>query len=378
MLSLGVHGLFAVAVMYAPLGGLLDGARASEPVAIEIVTDPALEPARSEPERAEPPEVAPEEEPPPEPEEAVEEPPEQAAAAIVRPPTSVEPTIEPDPSAEPGSGDPASSDEAETAAGTIELPEVTPDRAPSRSPEELRALLAPGSVARRSFRATGPGPSQPGPPAGTGDGRGDTGPSEEEIERRLQEGLRADALTKNHTTRETIEPQRQADGSYQWSGHAFTATINPDGSVEFEDRGNVQTDGFSSSGSWDLTDAIMGSQGQDPYRAERERFMRQTRELRERLESEYRRQNMESGLRRLRGRLRRIWRTTSRSHRARRERIFRIWDDIAEDSSGTEARAIVMRFIRETLPEGSEHAYTDQEVERFNAARQSRERFDPY
>jgi hypothetical protein len=381
LLSVGLHGALAWAVLRAPIGRLGASAAAVEPVTIDIL-DPI------EPERPEPPEPEPTvEPPPPEPEPPVEpEPlPEEEVAAIR--PTPVEPPAPAEPSAEEteatdATGEEAGSGEPESVS-TIDVPSVEsqeptpPEETPEERRRRLSALLDPRNAARGSFQITGPGPSRAGPPAGRGDGR-DNGPTEEEIERGLQRGLRAEAMTKNHTTRERVVPRRQSDGSYAWSGHAFSATINPDGSVEFEDRPGVQTDGFSASGSWDLTDAIMGAQGQDPYAAERERFMRETRELRERLEAQHRRQTMQAGLRRLRGRLRRVWSTTSRSHEARRQRIFRIWDDIAEDDTGTEARAIVITFIRDTIPEGSEHAYTEAEIERFNSARQSRERFEPY
>ena len=49
--------------------------------------------------------------------------------------------------------------------------------------------------------------------------------------------------------------------------------------------------------------------------------------------------------------------------------------DLAE--AGQEARGIIETFIRKYLPEGSQHAYTAEEIERFNA-RGGKIRFEPY
>lgn len=363
LISLGLHVALAVAVLRAP-SAWLEGEPEPEPVEITILT-PEPEPRPDAPAEEE---TAPEPRPvPPEPEEA----PSQtapAAAAIQLPGPAVEPDTQ------PGTGEPVPS--------VVELPSVEQEPRPAREEtaeerrQRLAAMLDPSRVARGSYVPTGPGPSQRSGPAGLQ--TGPRGPSEAEIERRLQDGLRAEAMTKNHTTRERVVPRRRSDGSYAWQGHRFTAIIQPDGSVDFEDQGNVQTDGFSTSGSFDAMDAIMGAAGQDPYGYERERFMRETEELRHRLEAEHRRQQMARGLRGLRGRLSRVWGTESRSHAQRRRRIFQIWDEIAEDGSSAGARELVITFIRETLPQGHEHAYTTAEISRFNGERESTERFEPY
>jgi hypothetical protein len=41
-------------------------------------------------------------------------------------------------------------------------------------------------------------------------------------------------------------------------------------------------------------------------------------------------------------------------------------------------RAIIVKFVRERLPAGSADAFTDEELEKLNRGRQSKERFDPY
>lgn len=359
--SIGLHGALAWAVLRAPVGSWGDRLTEPDAISIEVVTP-------EQPEQPTPPE--PRIEPPPE--EQV--PPDEVPAAL-----SERPLGEPNP--RPGSEDPsASTVQPDSVPSTIEVPEVNQEPQQREMTEEERrrvtALINPANAARSSFTVTGPGPSRTGPAAGLG--TGDTGPSERDIEASLSAGLRRQAMAREYLSRTEPELHRQADGSYAYSGHRFTARIRPDGSVEFDDTPNVQTNGFSASGSWDLNDALMGANGQDTNFYERQWFMRHTEELRARLEAEHRREQMGSALRRLPGRLARIWGTTSRSYAARRRRIFSIWDEMAEDSTGERARRIVIGFIRETLPEGSENAYTEREIARLNASRESTEEFTPY
>jgi hypothetical protein len=368
VVSICAHGLFFVVLFVLALPGM-DPYERSRPDELAITILPTPEPEVA-------PTVEPELEPelPQEPEMPPELEPEIAPAALIQQPrdprSSLEPTeaqvVEPS-----GSG----------VASSIEVPDVSPSNEPRLSPEEQRrrmtALLAPDSVARGGFVATGPGPSRPSGPAGIAPLRR-PGPSEVEIERGLSGGLRSQAMTKAYITHDPVVPRRQSDGSYAWDGPRFRGIIRPDGEVQFEDRPAVSTNGFSASGSFDLTDAIMGSAGQDPLRAERDRFMRETEELRARLEAEYRRGESSRGLRTLRGRLARDWARTDRSAAARRRRLFSYWDEMADDDTGREGRRIVLEFIRENLPSGSDAAYSARDVERLNASRESTERFEPY
>ncbi len=253
------------------------------------------------------------------------------------------------------------------------VPEPTASSAAERA--RIAAMLDPARVARGSFVFDG-APSTRGAPAPRA--LVDRGPDAREIERRLGEGLRIEAMTKRHTTREHPQLRRRSDGSHVYAGSRFTAVIEPDGSVVFQDRPAVATNGFSASGTFDLTEAIMGAAGQDPLRAERDWFMRETEELRYRLELEHRRAESAAGLRRLRGRLSRVWSTTSRSAASRRRRLFALWDEAAEDDLGREARRIIVEFVREVLPAGSEDAYTEDELARLNASRESEQPFAPY
>lgn len=246
--------------------------------------------------------------------------------------------------------------------------------APVVDPARLRDMLDPSRVARGGFAIDG-APSQRGAPAGLAR---DEGTDARELGRRLSGELRAEAMTKSYTARTRPELQRRADGSHVYSGPRFAAVIRRDGSVEFQDRPGIQTNGFSASGTFDVTEAIMFAAGQDPLRAERDWFMRHTEELRQRLEAEHRRAEMAAALPRLRGRLERVWATTRRSAAARRARIFALWDDMADDDTGREARRIVIEFVREVIPAGADDAYSEEELRRLNASRESRDAFAPY
>lgn len=331
-----------------------------EPIAFEIISpvEPEPEPALREPE----PEPLPEPEP-----EATPEP--EVAAARLPNPSPIAPP------------DRVSESEPEPSASSMELPEVHDTPPPRVDPDEERrrigALLDPSAVARSGFDF-GPGPSQRGAPAGLGPARDSGRPSEAELERDLSSGLRAEAMTKRHLTREPFRLTRRPDGTQAWNGPRLTGIIHQDGSVTFEDRPNVQTNGFSASGTFDLTEAIMGASGQDPLRAERDYFMRNTEEVRQRLEADFRRQQMDHGLRALPVRLDRVWANTRHTTSSRRRHIFDLWDEMDSDDSGRRARAIVIEWIRSQLPEGSADAYTASELASLNARRQSEERFAPY
>lgn len=247
---------------------------------------------------------------------------------------------------------------------------------PERRRRQLEALLNPRAVAS-GVLDFGPGPTQRSGPAGLG--TVDRGVGEAEAEARL-----AGALGRQANARPQVDKpsrprlRRQADGSYVWQGPRTRARIRPDGTVEWEDSPNVQTNGVSTSGTFDIGDAVMSAAGQDPLAAEREWFLRNTRAVRHRLEAEARAKAMASGLRRLRGRLSRIWASEAEDAPAKRRRIFRIWDECDEGEAGAGARRIVLAFVREVLPTGSPQAFSASELSALNQVRRSREAFAPY
>jgi hypothetical protein len=312
--------------------------------------------------------LEPPEEPPdlvPDPTPALEEPsPEPRLAALVRD-TSVAETLP-----------------------HIELPTTHEEPEPRREDEDeprerQRPMvnLDPASVAAAAVVYD----DTPPPPRSRGTATSDRG-TEEALEEQHSGALSAAANARPHVSRRPPPRLRpRSDGTYVFHGHVFDAVIARDGTVRFSDRGGVQMDapsatrpnGLIPSGTFDISDSIESARGQDPHRHERRWFMEQTRELRERLADQADAQNQQRGMARLRGTLRRIWggRGTDRQRRAR---IFHMWDDCAEDEVGRRARAAIVAFVRETLPQGSPGAFTDGELSSLNRERLSRESFAPY
>ncbi len=262
-------------------------------------------------------------------------------------------------------------------------PEPRPEEEEERERERRQPMVSldPTSVAAASVVFDDdPSPPRPQPPAS---GRGER--SEEALEAQLGGALQGAANARPHVShRPPPRLRARTDGSYAFHGHLFDAVIARDGRVRFSDRGGVEMNspnlgpnGLIPSGTFDVTDSIERARGNDPFRYERDWFMRQTRELRERLEDESSAREQQHGMAALRGSLRRIWggRGTDPQRRAR---IFSLWDDCAEDEVGHRARAAIIGFVRETLPQGSPGAFTEGELRRLNAERLSREPFAPY
>lgn len=246
--------------------------------------------------------------------------------------------------------------------------------------ERLRILLDPAAVARSSFRIdTGAGPGQRrGPQTGV---TADVGPgvmSEAEAEAMHSGHLREQAMARPWLSRTPLTARPRPDGTYVYSGHAFTATIEADGTVRYDDRPGVQTEGFSTSGSFDLGDAFMRAAGGDPYAAERLRFEEDNEELIARLDREHRARAMESALGRIPGALERIWQRTSRTPEQRRRAIFAMWEETDEGEAGLGARRAIEAWVREHLPPGSADAFGEDEIRALNASHTHPYRFNPY
>lgn len=264
-----------------------------------------------------------------------------------------------------------------TSVGTLV---VGPETDAEREARLRAARIDPTTAAARTVFRDDPGPIMPSGPAGLGPAGETVRPmSVAEAEALHSEHLGAVAATKTHLSH-TRPPLAgpHADGSYTYAGHAFTATIHADGSVSYSDRGAVEYDLGSGSGSFDLGDMVMGAAGADPRAAERTWFEEEHAELIERLENEHRLTTRASALRGVRNQVRMLWADRTESAASRREQLFEIWDDLSEAEGDRAARDAVIAFIRAELPATSEDAYTDSELSTFNARRASTERFAPY
>ena len=175
-------------------------------------------------------------------------------------------------------------------------------------------------------------------------------------------------------------PLKLENDGYHYDGPSFSAKIAMDGHVTFDDHSIRDFKGLS--GGFDLTDLAMKGHKQDPYRYEKEKFMENTSKLRGELTARARKDRLESSLAALPSHLEQLWGDGSRSARDRRAVLFAMWREAAgsDDEVGTagrKARATIEAFIRERLPEGSQDAFTDDELRRFNA-RAGATKFEPY
>jgi len=131
-------------------------------------------------------------------------------------------------------------------------------------------------------------------------------------------------------------------------------------------------------------------------------FLKDTFELRLRLAAEAERRRLLDALAGLSSRLERVWRGRMTAEQ-RRELLFELWDECLEafepeedevgvrgeddmigslielrSQAAAEARREILRFIRRSVPPGSDEAYTPSELRRLNQRRRSREPFAPY
>jgi len=361
VVSLGAH---LVAASTLPEGGRpADAIRRPDPV--EFVLELPAEP---------PPPAARPVRPPPEP--APDDPP---SLEDPRPEATREP-------APPAPRDPSSQAEVALVDPTTvptQPPPAEAERAREREAARRRAALldlSPEAAARAGMRLELP--SGPRDVQSEGRRRRDDRDTSFYAERgsSLASGLSRDANRRPGGRRPPPELRRGTDGVYRWEGPLVSARIQPDGRVVFDDRPGMQmeADGQSVGGRFDITDAITRSQGQDPYAAEKRWFLRETEELRDGLSAESQERRIAGAERELRGRLRALWGNPSMPAATRRRQIFRLWDGLAEDEVGRRARAAVERFVRRALPADSADAFTTAELAELNGGRRSEARFTPY
>lgn len=182
---------------------------------------------------------------------------------------------------------------------------------------------------------------------------------------------------------ELYHRELQPDGTGTKSEHeTFRIKVAADGTAKIEDKANVQRKGLLG-GSFDATDAIMRSQGVDPYASYKLKVLDETREERVAIGKRYRTQQLARSRQLVQKHLVALW-SSAPDLAARKQALFELWDDCAETGSdelvaaGSAARAHVVGFIRSKLPAGGADAFTREELVRFNGRRKSRAAFAPY
>jgi hypothetical protein len=166
--------------------------------------------------------------------------------------------------------------------------------------------------------------------------------------------------------------------------HTFRTKFNGDGTVaSMKDKRNLRANKIPISGEFDITDAMMRSQGIDPYASYKLKVLDETRDERVAIGKRYRTQQLAQSGQLMQRNLERLWSSTP-DLAARKRGLFELWDECAESGTeelivaGAAARAHVLGFIRSKLPAGSTEAFTHTELAHFNKQRKSQAPFAPY
>jgi hypothetical protein len=180
------------------------------------------------------------------------------------------------------------------------------------------------------------------------------------------------------------------DGTFTYEERTFTARVDGEGRVAFNDKPSIQAHVLISPlfiaayGTFDATDILMRWLGEDPYQYQKAKFLERTFEERARMRKRHTRRTMERALHELPDYLADVWRYEEWSIDLRKRVLFALWDECAEDGNplmvrgGAEARAIIEGFVRAHLGPDSPHAFRADELVRLNALRTSQARFAPY
>ncbi|MFO0725146.1 MAG: hypothetical protein U1E65_15300 [Myxococcota bacterium] len=174
------------------------------------------------------------------------------------------------------------------------------------------------------------------------------------------------------------------DGTYAYQERGFTAVIERDGTVVFDNR--LPISAFAGSlVTFDVTEAIIALHGDDPYYVEKLQFLKTSWPLRSKMCSAARKESLDLAVQNLRRTLKRVWSDEARPIAVRRRVIFDLWDQCAENESDPEvaraatmARATVLGFIHEVAPSSSPERYPEEELAELNRQRISRAEFRPY
>ncbi len=187
-----------------------------------------------------------------------------------------------------------------------------------------------------------------------------------------------------------IDPRlrRKKGGRLEFNDTSFKAEIDVDGSVTFDGRGYRENvfDGKPRQGyPIDINDWLISAvTGKDPYSYEKRKFLDRTREMRLAMARKACGERLSRALIELPERLIGVWNHKSLPVEIRRERLFKMWDECAEEGSpqilrySQLVRMTIIAFIGKHLPAGSAYAFTDGELQRFNQKRYSKVRFEPY
>jgi hypothetical protein len=127
----------------------------------------------------------------------------------------------------------------------------------------------------------------------------------------------------------------------------------------------------------DLSDEITRALGEDPYRAEKARFLAATFEERMKLAAAAWRDDIRKSVVDLPDALADLWGDPRHSARERRRILFEIWRETDNTPEGVRAANEIELFIQRKLPCGSPDAYTASELQGYRGQQAGRA-FSPY
>lgn len=172
------------------------------------------------------------------------------------------------------------------------------------------------------------------------------------------------------------------NNSHIFENHAWSAKISRGGRVEFEDKLPISPGGVNLA--FDLTELAMRMRGDTIYVPQKRKFLAESSETRVEMARHVNKENLIQSVLDLRSRLLTIWDNEHLTLAEKKQKLFAIWDECAEEGSedilnmGSMIRISVVGFIGRHLPLGSELAYSEADLEKLNGGRQSQAEFVPY
>jgi hypothetical protein len=176
--------------------------------------------------------------------------------------------------------------------------------------------------------------------------------------------------------KESVELKAQKDGTHTSEKTTFKATVNRDGTVDFKDKRNWQQKSWYRA-EFDVTDAFMRNQGDDPYASAKREYLDRTRDQRVEIGKRYRAEQLGQSAKLMASNLARLWAMISDPAK-RKEELLALWDECAETGDevlvegGAAARRLVINWIH------AKHVvFTQAELTAFNARKKSKATFAP-
>ncbi|MDY0000406.1 MAG: hypothetical protein RBU30_03830 [Polyangia bacterium] len=178
-------------------------------------------------------------------------------------------------------------------------------------------------------------------------------------------------------------PVRLEGGTLRYRFTGWEADLAMDGEVILRDR-RASYRARRAEVEFEAGGGATGRRGGDPYAMEKLRFLDLTRDFRGQLRERARARWQAAFLAELPGRLLGLWSRKDLSPAEKRLLIYELWRECLEPGSPTwhvaagRARALILAFVRRSLPQGSPQAFSPEELRRLGGQPQGVEAFAPY